>query len=199
MARKAIRRKANTALVFNPSRGLSIGSRSTGRTSAVRAKNPTARKAAAVANPRRRKSRRRRNNPGIFGRRLSNPSSASSLLAAAVMAGIGVTLFDLVAGRVVPAHSTPLVKAGIKLGAALGFQSLGQKIPVIGRYKDDIALVLAVLGAVDLLRIYALPPVSDAVANFTNGALRLIPAPPAQTQPAAGDTTMSGYGPYVYA
>src|SRR4051794_7630654 len=131
MKRSYMKRKTKTALVFNPSRSLSIGG--------------------AKRNPaRKRKSSRRRRNPvakRVFARksnpvrRRRNPSSTTDLLVGAIMAGIGVSIFDVVATRVVPANSA-LVRAGVKLGGAWLFQSnLGSKVPVLGRYKNDIALV----------------------------------------------------------
>jgi hypothetical protein len=105
----------------------------------------------------------RRRNP--IRRRRRNPSTASGLLVAAVMAGVGVTVFDIVATRVAP-QSSALVRTGIKLGGAYLFQSqLGAKIPILGRHRNDIALVLAVAGVVDLLKLYVLPIVSQTMAN----------------------------------
>lgn len=179
-----LKRKAKTTMVVNPNRGLSIGGRTTVRKAAKR--NPVRKTAAPVANPRK---RRRRRNPATFLR--SNPSSASGLLVASVMAGVGVTAFDLIASRIFP-QSSLLARVGVKLGGAWFFQSaMGAKVPVLGKYKNDIALVLGVLGAVDLLRAYVLPVVNSTVSNFTQGALQLIPAPAAAaaTAPAA---TMSG-------
>jgi hypothetical protein len=105
----------------------------------------------------------RRRNP--IRRRRRNPSTASGLLVAAVMAGIGVTVFDVVATRIAP-QSSALVRTGIKLGGAYLFQSqLGAKIPILGRHRNDIALVLAVAGVVDLLKLYVMPIVSQTMAN----------------------------------
>lgn len=155
-ARKtATRRKANTALVFNPARRLSIGGAKTNprrKRRAGRRRNPVTKLA----------STRRRINP----RRRRNPASTSGLLVAAVMAGIGVSLFDVITTRVLP-QTSGLVRAGVKFGGAFLFQSsLGSKVPFLGKYKNDIALVLAVAGVVDVMKLYVLPLVSSAAANF---------------------------------
>lgn len=156
MVKRKARRKTNTAMVFNPSRGLSIGGRSSVRKTAAR-KNPV-RKVAAKRNPVRRIKRR------------SNPASVTGLVVTAVMAGIGVSLFDVITTRVVP-QSSSLVRAGVKLGGAWLFQSsLGSKVPVLGKYKNDIALVLAVSGVVDLMKLYVLPVVASIVPAGLLGA-----------------------------
>ena len=149
-------RKAKTAMVFNPNRGLSIGGRSSVRKSSkARTTNPT-RKIAAKANPRRKSVRRRR-----------NPATTTGLVVTAVMAGIGVTIFDVLTTKVVP-FTSPLIRVATKLGGAWLFQSsLGSKVPVIGKYKNDIALVLAVSAVIDLGKLYVLP----AIAPFTGGLL----------------------------
>lgn len=168
--------KPKTALVYNPARRLSIGG--------------------SKVNPQRRKKRaRRRNpvravarkaNPSIFTRR-RNPASASGLLVAAVMAGIGVSLFDAITTRVVPQNSS-LIRAGVKLGGAWLFQSnLGSKVPLLGKYRNDIALVLAVSGVVDLMKLYVLPLVSQTVSNF---GLIAVPA----AAPVTDGTTAGIYG-----
>lgn len=175
------RKAPSTALVFNPNRGLSRSvSRSTVRKSAAR-RNPTRRKATtAISNPRshRRHHRRRR-----------NPATGGGLFVAAFMAAVGVSLFDVITLKTIP-QSSPLVRVGVKLGGAWLFQSgIGAKIPFLGKYKNDIALVLAVAGGVDLLKLYVLPLVSQAVGNLTGGNVLLFP------NPAAGDGTTAGiYG-----
>lgn len=157
------RRKANTAMVFNP-RGLSIGGRRTVRKTASARKNPV-RKAAIKANPTRRSVRRR-----------SNPASVTGLFVTAVMAGIGVSLFDVVATRVIPQTSS-LVRVGVKFGGAWLFQTWGGKIPVLGKHKNDIALVLAVAGVVDLVKLYVMPAIAPTLSSLTGGAVNLIAAP----------------------
>ena len=153
------RRKRNTALVFNPAgRSLSIGG--------SRRTNP--------ARKRRKRHSGRRRNPGMKTvavrrrnpvRTRRNPSTASGLLVAAVFAGIGVSIFDVVATRVVP-QSSALVRAATKLGGAWLFQSnLGNKVPVLGKYRNDIALVLAVSGVVDLMKLYVFPLVGSVAGS----------------------------------
>ena len=169
------RRKANTAMVFNPSRGLSIGGRSGVRKTRSARKNPV-RKTAAKVNPRKRVTRRRKH----------NPSSVTGLVVTAVMAGIGVTVFDVITARVIPQTSS-LVRLGVKLGGAWLFQSsLGSKVPFLGKYKNDIALVLLVSGVIDIGKLYVLPAISPIVGNILGpGAQSLIDAP-------AGDGTTGG-------
>lgn len=161
------RRKANTAMVFNP-RGLSIGGRRTVRMTASARKNPVRK---ATVNPRRKR----------FVRRRKNPASVTGLLTTAIMAGIGVSFFDVIVKNVVP-QSSSLVRIGTKFGGAYLFQMWGGKIPVLGKHKNDIALVLAVSGVVDLVKLYVLPAVAPTINSITGGAVNLLAAPA-----AAGD------------
>lgn len=159
-------------MVINPSRGLSIGGRSTVRRAAK--KNPVKRTAAPAAkvNPKRR--RRRRNPASPMLRR--NPSSITGLVVSAVMTAGSVTVLDLLATRVFPQNSL-IARVGVKLGLAAVFQSsLGAKVPVAGKYKNEIALVFAVLGFADLFKAYVLPPVNQVISNVTGGAFSLVPA-----------------------
>lgn len=174
-------------MVFNPNRGLSIGRRSTVRKTASARKNPV-RKAIAKANPARRRTRRKH-----------NPASITGLVVTAVMAGIGVSLFDVVTTKVVPQTSS-LIRAGVKLGGAWLFQSpLGSKVPVLGKYKNDIALVLAVSGVVDLMKLYVLPVVTQAVGPLLGGGTSQFIDAPAADQTTAGlwDNSFAtgGYAP----
>ncbi|MDI1240383.1 MAG: hypothetical protein PSX80_00505 [bacterium] len=121
----------------------------------------------------------RRRNPI---RRRRNPATTSGLLVAAVMAGLGVSLFDVLTTKFVPQQSA-LVRAGVKLGGAYLFQSkLGNSVPVLGKFKNDIALVLAVSGVVDLMKLYVFPMVANAA-----GSVGLL-------IPAGDDTTGNIYG-----
>ena len=160
-------------MVFNPAgRSLTINgsSRRTAERRTAKRRNPVA----AVA--------RRRSNP--IARRRSNPASVTGLLVTAVMAGIGVSLFDAVTSRIMPQNSG-LFSVGVKLGGAWLFQSpLGAKVPVLGKYKNDIALVLATIGIVQAMNMYVLPAVAGAVNSL--GAGTLIAAP--------DDTTSGIYG-----
>ena len=180
---KTTRRKPNTALVYNPSRGLSIGGRSTVR-KANRSKNPTRRAAAPTANPR---SRRRAR---VHHRRRRNPASASGWLIASAMTAVGVTFTDLLLNKL-PLPTSLFARVGIKLGAAYALQSYGSKIPVIGKYHTEMALVFGVLGFSDLLRAYVVPTVSSAISGFTGGGLQLVPAPAPAAAPAT-DGTFAG-------
>lgn len=151
-----MKRKANTALVHNPSRRLSIGG--------ARKTNPVRRKRRAVSRRRRNpvvKAVATRRNPV----RRRNPSTTSGLLVAAVMAGVGVSVFDVIATRFLPA-SSPIIRAATKIGGAWLMQSnMGSKVPVLGKYKNDIALVLAVSGVVDLMKLYVFPIVASTAAS----------------------------------
>jgi hypothetical protein len=102
------------------------------------------------------------------------------------MAGIGVSLFDVVTTRVLP-QTSGMVRAGVKFGGAFLFQSsLGNKVPFLGKYKNDIALVLAVAGVVDVMKLYVLPVVAQAASGFGINMPALIPA--------GDDTTGNIYG-----
>lgn len=142
-------------MVYNPSRRLSIGG--------AKKSNPVRRK-------RRASSRRRRNPVKAIARRSNpvrrrNPSTTTGLLVAAVMAGVGVSIFDLIATRFAPSSSA-IVRAGVKLGGAYAFQNWGRKVPVLGKYNQEIALVLGVAGVVDLMKLYVFPLVSSTAASI---------------------------------
>lgn len=177
---KTTRRKANTALVYNPSRGLSIGGRSTVRR-ASKTNPSTRRETAAVANPRPKKRTVTRH------RRRHNPASTGGWLMASLMTALGASLLDIATGKLLPPTSQ-LIGAGIKLGIALGIQTYGQKIPVFGQYKSEIALVVGVLGFKDLINLYLLPVVN----GFTGNLLQVVPAPAAMQQV---DPTLAGIYP----
>src|SRR5690606_4535655 len=180
------RRKTSTAMVFNPSRSLAIGGSRTVNPRRRRRRRTVKRRTTSYARRRRRNPAtpivaRRRRNPI---RRRRNPSTASGLLVAAVMAGIGVSIFDLAAQRFAPSQSV-MMRAGVKLGGAFLMQSrYGSKIPVLGKYKNDIALVLAVAGVVDLMKLYVFPLVSQVAGNV-GGMIAL---------PGGDDTTGNIYG-----
>lgn len=163
-------RKAKTAMVFNPSRGLSLRGRSSvRRSSKARTTNPT-RKIAAKANPRRKTVRRRR-----------NPASTTGLVTAAVMTGVFITFYDVVTNKVMPATS-PLIRVATKFGLAAVLQSSwGNKLPVFAKYKNELALVFAVSGVIDGFKLWVLP----VIAPYSGGLLpaasttQLIDAPQA--------------------
>jgi len=171
------KRKAKTALVFNPSGGrqLSInGSRR--KAKGRRRSNPVVKKTVA-----------RRRNPSI--RRRSNPiTSASALIATAAMAGVGVSLFDVAASYLIP-NTSSLVRVGVKLGGAWAINSYGSKLPVLGKYKSEIALVILTSAAIDVMKLYLFPVVAKAAASFGLGAGGggvLSPAPAADDGNTAG-------------
>ena len=185
------KRKTNTAkktaLVFNPSRGLSLGGRSRVRKSTAR-RNPVKKAAVAKVNPAKRRVHRRRRNP---------VSSVTGLIVTAVMAGIGVSLFDVAATRVIPQTSS-LVRIGVKLGGAYAIRSFGRSVPVLGKYKDEIALVLLTSAAVDGMKLYLLPlitPVLSSVGLIGNGSGQSQLVDP----PAGQDGTTSGLWNNSYA
>lgn len=170
-------RKKNTALVFNPARQLSIdGSRS------VNPRRNRNKASSKKRNPVIKAESRGKRNPF---RRRSNPASTSGLIIAAVMAGVGVSLFDFVAGKIIPASAGALIRTAVKFGGAALFQSnLGAKIPVLGKHKNDIALVLAVAGVIDLMKQFVFPALNSAVAG-----VGLIPAPPVSSFDTGEDET----------
>ena len=147
-------RKAKTALVFNPSgRQLSINGsrRRTVKSRSKRRSNPVAAKAVT-----------RRRNP----RRKSNPiTSATALIATAAMAGVGVSLFDVAATYLLP-NASSLVRVGVKVGGAWALNEYGAKLPVLGKYRSEIALVVLTSAAIDLMKLYLFPVVAKAANSF---------------------------------
>ena len=126
------------------------------------------------------KSTRRRSNP--FRRKRNPIGSITGLVSAAVMAAVGVSIFDVVAMKVAPAQQG-LMRTGIKAAGAWAVMSYGNKIPILGKYKSEIALVLATAAAIDVLKIYVFP----MVAQVANGVVpNLIPT--------GDDTTAGIYG-----
>lgn len=166
-----IKRKAKTALVFNPSgRQLSInGSRSRSKVKRRgKRRNPVAVKAVA-----------RRRNPN----RKSNPiNSVTALVATAAMAGIGVSLFDVAATYLIPSSSS-LVRVGVKAGGAWALNEYGKRIPVLGAYHKEIALVVLTSAAIDLFKLYLFPVVAKAASSF---GLAAAPAPVLSAAPDDG-------------
>lgn len=160
---KAKTTKSNTAMVYNPARKLTVGGASRAANPVKKRKrrtNPTTVKKVVNASSHRRRRARR------------NPANFSGLIMAALVAGGGVFLFDILTNRFLPTGGATM-RVGVKLGGAFLFQSLvGSKIPVLGKYKNEIALVLAVSGVVDLLSLYVLPTLNNAT-----GGLLMRPAP----------------------
>lgn len=177
----ATRRKAKTALVLNPAgRSLSIGgsrrtnpARKRRRRSAVRRRrNPVALKSAA-----RRRNPLRRRNP---------ITSVTGLVTTAVFAALGVSLFDLIASKFTP-QSSALIRTGVKAGGAWAVANWGNKLPVLGKYKNEIALVLLTSAAIDVMKLYVFPLVAGAAGSVG----LLIPAGAV----SAGDDSMGNiYG-----
>lgn len=187
MATKAIRRKANTstrrvntALVLNPNRGLTVG-RGSVRKSASRRSNPTRRKVAVAArvmnNPKRRRRHARRR----------NPSSTFGQLTAAALTALGFTGLDIIAGRVLPASQSLWARVIGKVGLGLAVQHFGGSIPLVGKHKNEIALVFFVLGLSDLVRAFVVPPVNQVINQYTG--LSLLPPAPAPAAAASDGTT----------
>lgn len=114
------------------------------------------------------------------------------------MTGVGITFFDVIATKVIPATS-PLVRIGAKFGLAAVLQSSwGNKLPVFSKYKNELALVFAVSGVIDGLKLWVLP----VIAPYSGGLLpagtttQLIDAPSAD-----GLSNIYGNSPtanYVY-
>lgn len=143
-------------MVYNPNRRLTVGGGKSNPARKRRRSRPRRR-----SNPVR-KTIARRSNPLT---RRANPATTTGLLVAAVMAGLGVSIFDVLAQRFVP-QSSAIVRAGVKLGGAYLFQNFGSRVPVLGKYKNDIALVLAVAGVVDLMKLYVFPLVAQTAAGI---------------------------------
>jgi hypothetical protein len=170
------RRKPATGMMFNPAgRVLAGGSRI----------NPARKR-------RRSSTRRRRHNPVVAKssfrrnpvRRRNNPASISGLLVASVMAGLGVSVFDILASKLTPAGS-PWLRIGVKAGGAYLFQSnLGNSIPVFKKYKGEIALVLGVSAFVDVFKLVILPALTPTLSAIL----------PAGLIPAADDSMGNLYG-----
>lgn len=82
--------------------------------------------------------------------------------------GVGVSIFDVLVQKVAP-QSVGLMRTGIKAGGAYAFLTWGDKIPVLKKYKNEIALVLAVSAAIDVMKIYVFPLVYQTAAQFGLG------------------------------
>lgn len=181
MATKRRSRKRNTALVLNPAgRSLSIGG-------SRRATNPARRRRKASGrrrNPVAVKAVSRRRNPI----RKANPiNSVSGLITAAVFAGIGVSIFDVVSSKVLP-NQAGLVRTGVKAGSAWAISVWGGKLPVLGKFRNEIALVLLTSAAIDVMKIYLFPLIAGAAGSVG----LLIPA--GAVQQAGDGTTGNIYG-----
>jgi hypothetical protein len=177
MRRKTNSARRKTAMVFNPAgRVLAGGSRINPARkrrrshSRRRRSNPIAVKTAAV----------RRRNPI---RRRRNPSSVGGLVVASLMAGLGVSVFDILTTKFLPSGS-PWLRVGVKAGGAYAFQTgLGRKVPVLGKYSNEIALVLGVSAAVDVLKLVVFPAIAPTLQSV------------GLTLPTAADSTMGNiYG-----
>ena len=183
-------KKPSTALVINPHRGLSLKGRSVRRAGKS---NPANKRVATAATARKANSFRRRRP------RVSNPiTSATSLIVAAIMGGLGLAAFDVAAKKALPTLS-PVVRIGVKSGAAFLVNSYGNKIPVLGRYKSEVALLILGSAALDAMNLWLFPLVASAAAQFGLASApqpQLIAAAPAQEM--AG-TVLSYEGSRAYA
>lgn len=163
MATKSRKRNTagRTALVFNPAgRSLSVGG--------SRVTNPHKRRHHKAQHSVRKVMAHRRNPK----RRKSNPATVSGLLIASVMTGLTVSLFDIVTTKFVPASA--MWRIGVKAGGAWLFQSpLGAKIPVLGKYRQEAALVLGVAAFVDVFKLVVLPLIAPTLEQ-----VGLLPASP---------------------
>lgn len=155
------RKMANTKLakVYNPSRPITAG-KPTAKNPVKKTtakKNPTTKKVVNASSHKKKKPRR------------NNPASIMGLIGAALMVGIGVTIFDVLTARFTP-QSTAAWRLGVKAGGAFLFQSsLASKIPVLGKYKNEIALVLGVLTVVDLLKWLVVPQLDQMTGGLLTG------------------------------
>ena len=149
-------------MVFNPAgRSLVGGSRI----------NPRRRRRTATR--RRRHHRSRRRNPIMLRatathrrnpiRRRRNPNTVSGLLVTSIMAGLSITVFDILTAKFVP-QSSPILRIGTKLGGAYIFQAgYARRVPVLGKYSNEVALVLGVSAAIDALKLWVLPALAPAL------------------------------------
>lgn len=160
-----IKKKAKTAMVFNPSGGRSLTINGARRKAS---KRPVAKSIAKKRNP--------------VARRRRNPiTSTSALIVTAAMAGVGVSLFDVAATYLVP-NTSSLVRVGVKVGGAWAINSYGQKLPLLGKYKTEIALVMLTSAAIDLMKLYLFPVVARAANSFgLGGGPALVAAPDDET------------------
>lgn len=177
-------------MVFNPAgRVLAGGSRSNPARRRRRSKarrhhrrNPIAVRAASAT---------RRRNPI---RRRSNPSSVGGLVVASLLTGLGVSLFDVLTTKFLPTGS-PWLRIGVKAGGAYAFQTgLGRKLPALGKYSNEIALVLGVSAAVDVLKLVVFPAINPTLSAV---GLQLPTATDAGMGNIYGNAYSPAYGPYV--
>lgn len=159
-AKATTTRKSNVAMVYNPARKLTVGGASRTanpvkkRKKTTRRSNPAPKKVVNASSHRRRRPRR------------SNPSTILGLFAAALVAGIGVSLFDILTTRFLP-QSGAIMRMGVKAGGAYLFQSnFGNKIPILGKYKNEIALVLLVSAVVDGFQLYISPILNQVTGGY---------------------------------
>ncbi len=158
-AKATTTRKSNVAMVYNPARKLTVGGASRTanpvkkRKKTTRRSNPAPKKVVNASSHRRRPRR-------------SNPSTILGLFAAALVAGIGVSLFDILTARFLP-QSGAIMRMGVKAGGAYLFQSnFGNKIPILGKYKNEIALVLLVSAVVDGFQIWVSPILNQVTGGY---------------------------------
>ncbi len=177
--RTQAKRKANTTMVVNPNRGLSLGSRRSSSRKTTARRNPTRRATTAIANPRKR-TRRRRNPASNFSSIIRNPSG--SALMGAVFAGAGFSLVNMGLQRLIPTGS-PVVQIAAKLATGFVVQTWGGKVPVLGKHKDGIAFLCFALAAYEGVNYWLLPTLRTQLGQFT---AQLLPAPSVPTV-AAGD------------
>lgn len=119
---------------------------------------------------------------------MSNPGGG--MIAGALTAGVGFALFDIVLQRVLPS-GTPMVQAISKIGAGFLLSQFGNRIPLVGKYKDPVAFVLIALGIKGLADIYLVPTVRNTFTSLTTQASSFLN--PAQVTPAATTSGLS-YG-----
>lgn len=185
MRRKAsTKRKTNTAMVFNPNRSVGLASRrAPARRASARKSNGRSLALRSAVNPakKRRRSSSVRRNP---------IQSRSGLIVGAVMAGLGVSLFDVFTTRFLP-QTSGVVRIGIKARGAWAIDSYGAKVPVLGKYRREIALVLLTSAVVDGVKLWLLPTLTQAFPS-----VQLLVAPnAAQANADAGLGNIYGNAP----
>lgn len=171
MPQKKKNKTQNVAYVHNPSVDFIVGGED-------KRKNPMkSKKSSSKGKSSQSKSKGKKKNPAnqpAVGKkknpnRKPNPDKVTSLFVTAAIAGVAFCGFDALINRVAPGSSAT-IRAGIKLSGAYAMQTWGSRIPVIKKYNQEIALVLAVLGFVDIFQLHILPLVNGA----TGGALSFL-------------------------
>jgi hypothetical protein len=200
-------RKRNVSKVWNPSLPATLGNPKKGRKKVANAKtsrrNPQKSTAAKRAQPNPSKHKAKRGghrakhtsgrstkshrNPATSGRaslmRMKNPVSGANISVGGILGTVVVLGLANNFVNKATANQSPVVSAGIKIGAGFGLAKWGKKLPLLGNYAGLAGLVLIILGGQDLFNMYAAPYLSGVpvVGQFFGTAA---PMTPLTTQPS---------------